>query len=83
MANKKNIPKKIELSATDPFLKYLAYMYNSGIDYMTQSQDIFTNMEQYKYKLNEFTETHKLKSILEEYHNQNSKNKKPETTERM
>ena len=80
MENKKGIPKKIDLTATDPFLKYLAYMYNSGIDYMLQSDDIMNNMEGYKSKLHEFVETNKLKPLLEEYHNKNNKSKakKPE-----
>lgn len=76
MANKKHIPKKIELSATDPFLKYLAHMYNSGINYMTQSEDILKNMQDYKRKLNEFMENNKLKDLIGD-------TKKEEKTERL
>lgn len=69
---KKPIPNKLELSAKDPFLKYLAFMYNSGIDYMTQSTDILNNMDDYKVKLNEFMENNKLQFLIGDNQTENN-----------
>jgi hypothetical protein len=65
MANDK-IPQKINLSVSDPFIKYLGYMYNSGIDYLHQAREILNSMDDYKTKLNDYMKNNRLKFLLDE-----------------
>lgn len=58
------IPEKMNLSVNDPFIKYLGYMYNTGIDYLHQSKEILHKIDNYKIKLNDYMKNKKLKSLL-------------------
>ena len=59
-----NIPKKLELSASDPYLRYLMHMYNCGIDYLVQSEKILGNVDEYQYNLNDYVRNTKLLFVL-------------------
>lgn len=73
-----NIPKKIELSASDPFLKYLAFLRNNGVDYMQQSSDILKNMVDYYSKLDEFMRNNKLNDYLDDMSQNTASSTAPE-----
>ena len=69
----KKIPNKIELSASDPFLEYLGFIYNAGVEYMQQSEDMLHEIESYQGKLNDHMVSTKLSFMLSD--GKNSKKK--------
>jgi hypothetical protein len=60
------IPGKINLTADDPFIKYLGHMYNAGIDYMQHAKKIEADITQYKENLNGYMKHTKLQFMLDE-----------------
>ena len=60
------IPAAISLSADDPFIKYLGYMYNSGIGYMSQAVNMLADVEKYKTNLDGYMKYTKLDFMLGE-----------------
>ncbi|MBP9722445.1 MAG: hypothetical protein KBD64_04715 [Gammaproteobacteria bacterium] len=61
---KSNIPHKIVLSADDPFIKYLGYMYNSGVDFLLQAEQLDTDLHVYKENLDGYMRYTKLDFLL-------------------
>lgn len=59
-----NIPNKLTLSANDPFLRYLSYIYNSGIDCMEQANTMLNEFATYKSKLDDHMVNTKLDFML-------------------
>ncbi len=62
----KQVPTTITLSADDPFIKYLGYMYNSGVTYMSQAVNLLQEVETYKTNLDGYMKYTKLDFMLGE-----------------
>jgi len=63
---KDDIPNKISLSASDPFLQYLAHMHNSGVDYLAQSKSMLSDVGEYQDNLDDYMKNNKLQFLLGE-----------------
>ena len=62
----KEIPPPIALSADDPFIKYLGYLYNSGVNYMIQAEKMLSDIDNYKTNLDGYMKYTKLQFMLED-----------------
>ncbi len=59
-----DIPQKVALTAEDPFIKYLGFMYNAGIDYMSEALKMLADLDTYRSNLDDYMKNTKFNAVF-------------------